>query len=133
MRMLFDYYDSDRLIICLDTANIDLMQDFFSDRSTTKLLEIQCGLSDDFLTGHARRVGLAGEETPAHALAQLLPTIRADVIFESDQIKDAEFPNHLRIRESATPAENAPALAEFLQVSDETARTLAETPYLFVD
>jgi hypothetical protein len=133
MRMLFDYYDSDRLIICLDTANIDLMQDFFSDRSTTKLLEIQCGLSDDFLSGHARRVGLAGEETPAHALAQLLPTIRADVIFESDQIKDAEFPNHLRIRESATPAENAPALAEFLQVSDETARTLAETPYLFVD
>ena len=133
MRMLFDYYDSDRLIICLDTANIDLMQDFFSDRSTTKLLEIQCGLSDDFLSGHARRVGLAGEETPAHALAQLLPTIRADVIFESDQIKDAEFPHHLRIRESATPAENAPALAEFLQVSDETARTLAETPYLFVD
>lgn len=133
MRMLFDYYDSDRLIICLDTANIDLMQDIFSDRSTTKLLEIQCGLSDDFLSGHARRVGLAGEETPAHALAQLLPTIRADVIFESDQIKDAEFPNHLRIRESATPAENAPALAEFLQVSDETARTLAETPYLFVD
>ncbi|WP_394151944.1 DUF5928 domain-containing protein [Loktanella salsilacus] len=133
MRMLFDYYDSDRLIICLDTANIDLMQDFFSDRSTTKLLEIQCGLSDDFLSGHARRVGLAGEETPAHALAQLLPTIRADVIFESDRIKDAEFPNHLRIRESATPAENAPALAAFLQVSDETARTLAETPYLFVD
>ena len=37
MRMLFDYYDTDRLIICLDTASLDLMQDFFSDRSTTKI------------------------------------------------------------------------------------------------
>ena len=37
MRMLFDYYDTDRLIICLDTASLNLMQDFFSDRSTTKI------------------------------------------------------------------------------------------------
>ena len=133
MRMLFDYYESDRLIICLDTASIDLMQDFFSDRSTTRLLEIECGMTDAFLSGHAKRVGLAGEETPPESLAQLLPTIRYDIIFESDRIRDAGFSNHLRIRESATPAENAPAIASFLQVPDETARALAETPYLFVD
>ena len=133
MRMLFDYYESDRLIICLDTASLDLMQDFFSDRSTTKLLEIECGMTDDYLTGHARRVGLAGDETPPEAMAQLLPTIRYDIIFESDRIRDAGFSHHLRIRETATPAENAPAIASFLQVPDETARALAETPYLFVD
>ena len=77
------------------------------------------------------RVG--GEKTPQEALAQLLPTIRYDIIFESDRIQDAGFANHLRIRESATPAENAPAIVAFLQLPDNTARTLAETPYLFVD
>ena len=133
MRMLFDYYESDRLIICLDTASIELMQDFFSDRSTTRLLEIECNMSDEYLIGHAKRVGLAGDQTPPEALAQLLPTIRQDVIFESDRIMDGNFANHLRIRESALPVDNVAALAQFLKVPNETALSLAETPYLFVD
>ena len=34
MRMLFDYYETDNLIICLSTRrNLDLMQDFCGDRS----------------------------------------------------------------------------------------------------
>ncbi len=60
MRMLFDHFETDRLIICLDTSSIDLMQDFYSDRSVTRLLEIECEFSDDYLIGHAQRVGLAG-------------------------------------------------------------------------
>ena len=79
MRMLFDYHGTDRLIICLDTASIDLMQDFFADRSTTRLLEMECVFTDEYLAGHARRVGLAGEQTGPETLAGLLPTIRYDV------------------------------------------------------
>ena len=46
MRMLFDYYDTDRLIVCMDPANLDLMHDFFSDRSVTRMLEIVCTFTD---------------------------------------------------------------------------------------
>ena len=133
MRMLFDYYETDRLLICLDTANLDLLQDFYSDRSTTRLLEIDCGFTDDYLIGHAKRVGLAGDETSPETLAQLLPTIRYDVIYESDRIRDADFPQHLRLRQGATVVENAVPLAQFLSVSPDVAVTLAETPYLFSD
>ena len=133
MRMLFDYYETDRLVICLDTASIDLMQDFFSDRSTTKLLEIECGFTDAYLEGHAKRVGLAGEQTSEETMKQLLPTIRHDVIFESDRIRDSNFPNHLRLRENRAAVDNAPVLERFLDVNPETAMQLAETPYLFVD
>ena len=133
MRMLFDYYETDRLIICLDTANIDLMQDFFSDRSTTRLLEVECNFTDAYLSGHAKRVGLAGEQTSPETLAQLLPTIRYDVVFESDRIRDANFPNHLRLRESVSPAENALVLREFLSVPTEVAQGISETPHLFTD
>ena len=133
MRMLFDYYETDRLIICMDTANIDLMQDFFSDRSVTKLLEIDCDFTDDYLIGHAMRVGLAGEQTTEETLERLLPTIRYDVVYESDRIRDANFANHLRIRQSASVDENTPPIADFLSVNTDTARSLAQTPYLFVD
>lgn len=133
MRMLFDHFETNRLIICLDTASIDLMHDFFSDRSLTRLLEIQCTFDDDYLIGHARRTGLAGEQTNAETLAQLLPTIRNDVNFESDRIRDNNFPHHYLLRERYEPDVNARSIGDFLGVGDEVALELAETPHLFVD
>ena len=133
MRMLFDYYQTDKLAICLDPNNLDLMRDFFSDRSTTRLLEIQCEFSDEYLTGHAMRVGLAGERTGAETIEQLLPTIRADMVFESDQIRDANFANLYRMKEKNSADENAALLAEFLSIDIESAREIAQNDYLFVD
>jgi len=133
MRMLFDYYETDRMIICLDSGNLDLMQDFFGDRSTTRLLEVECVFTDDYLVGHARRVGLAGDETSAETLQQLLPTIRYDMIYESDRLRDASLSNHLRLRQAGTREENTAALASFLSVSHDVADSIAETPHLFAD
>lgn len=133
MRMLFDYYDTDRLIVCLDPANIDLLQDFYGDRSMTRMLEVQCNFNDDYLIGHAMRVGLAGERTKQEALLRLLPTIRNDLVHESDQLRDADFPHHNRIREVNTPQANARAIEQFLKVPPETAQNIAETEYLFAD
>ena len=133
MRMLFDHYESDRLVICLDTSSLDLMRDFFTDRATVRLLEIECSFDDAYLVGHAKRVGLAGEQTSNATLERLLPTIRHDMIYERDAIRDAEFANASRIKETASLDENAAAIARFLSTSPEVARRLAETPHLFVD
>ena len=133
MRMLFDHYDSDRLVICLDTSNLELMADFFADRATVRMLEIECRFDDDYLVGHAMRVGLAGPQTSEATLARLLPTIRHDMIYERDAIRDAGFAQTTRIKETATADENAQAIAQFLQVSSDVAHTLANTPHLFVD
>ncbi|WP_212525160.1 DUF5928 domain-containing protein [Actibacterium sp. MT2.3-13A] len=133
LRMLYDYFETDRLIICIDPSNIDLMQDFYADRAKTRLLEIQCVFSDDYLLGHARRVGLAGDNTPPETLEALLPTIRYDVVFEGDRLRDANFPDFHRIRETATPEENAGPLAEFLDIPPDRAHEIAATPYLYAD
>ncbi|MDJ1006697.1 MAG: DUF5928 domain-containing protein [Paracoccaceae bacterium] len=133
MRMLFDYYETDQMIVCLDPANLDLVKDFYQDRSTTKLLEIECTMSDAYLIGHARRVGLAGETTPEETLERLLPTIRNDVILESDRLRDERFPEYYKMRERADTEENAAALAGFLPLKPEITREIAETPYLFAD
>ncbi|SEM77118.1 Core-2/I-Branching enzyme [Pseudorhodobacter antarcticus] len=133
VRMLFDYWQTDTLIVCIDPANVELMQDFAADKSTVRLLEVECDFSDSYLIGHARRVGLAGDRTPQDVLDRLLPTIRYDVRFESDKIRDADFSKLMRIRELAPAAENAVALADFLDISLEKAREIADTPHLFLD
>jgi len=133
MRMLFEHHNSDRLVICLDTSSLDLMADFFADRAMVRLLEIECAFDDEYLVGHAMRVGLAGPQTSEATLERLLPTIRHDMIYERDAIRDAKFAHANRIKQAATTEENAAAIAQFLSVSPEVARRLADTPHLFVD
>jgi hypothetical protein len=133
MRMLFDYYQTDRLIVCMDPGNLDLMQDFCGDRATTRLLEIECQFSDDDLIGHAKRVGLAGEQTPAESLVRLLPTIRNDMAFEIDRMRDQNFAHHHRIREGDPVEVNASTLARFLAIPQDKAHEIAATEFLFAD
>ncbi|APX89605.1 glycosyl transferase [Brevirhabdus pacifica] len=133
MRMVFDYHKTDRMVICLDPKNLEMLEDFFSDRSITRLLEIECEFSDEYLLGHARRVGLASDQTPDETVAQMLPTIRYDVVYESDRIRDANFPRLYRISESASVEENAAVLATFLSAEVETARDIIESDHLFSD
>ena len=133
MRMLFDYFETDQMIVCMDPGNIDLLQDFAADRSVTRILEVECTFTDDYLAGHALRVGLAGEQTSPETMQRLLPTIRNDIIFESDRIRDANFENHIRMREQAADHENAHALAKFLSVTPATAWDIATSDNLFSD
>ncbi len=133
MRMLFEYFESDRLIVCMDPSNLDLMQDFFADRSTTRLLEVGCQFSEEYLIGHARRVGLAGDRTSQATLDRLLPTIRNDMVHEADRIRDAEFSRYTRIDECDPPEDNARKLAEFLTISTDKALQIARLEYLYAD
>ena len=133
VRMLFEHWQTDRLILCVDPGSIELIQDFRQDRSRLRVLEIDCEFTDDYLVGHARRVGLAGQETPLTAMEKLLPTIRYDVKFESDRLRDLDLAGHFRMRQAASVEENAEALAAFLEIPVDTAREIAATDYLFVD
>ncbi|HKK85163.1 MAG TPA: DUF5928 domain-containing protein, partial [Roseovarius sp.] len=87
----------------------------------------------DYLIGHAMRVGLAGEQTPDETLERLLPTIRADMVFESDRIRDAEFENHNILREGDHTDQHASAIAPFLDVPHDKALEIAQTHHLFAD
>ena len=109
------------------------MQDFSSDKAATRILEIDCDFTDEYLIGHARRVGLAGERTSQEVIDRMLPTIRADLRFESDRILDANFPVVLRMRQSSSVEENADVLAKAFGIHLDAAREIAETHYLFVD
>ena len=133
LRLLFDHLGSDRMVICLDTAQFDIIRDLYGDRAEVRLLEVQCDFSDAYLRGHAERVGLAGAATSDATMEALLPTVRFDVTFESDRIRDADLPHTYRIRQGASDEENAVPLARFLSISPDRARAIAATDHLFAD
>ncbi len=133
VRMLFDYWNSNVLVLCLDPANIDLMQDFYNDKAEVRLLEVECNFTDAYLIGHAKRVGLAGDQSSPEFLDRLLPTIRYDIRFEADRIRDSGFENLYHLRQSASVEENTVPLARFLGIPLEQAREIAATPDLFAD
>jgi len=133
IRMLFDRFDRDELVICLDPSNFDLIEDLLKDKADVRLLEIACSFPDAYLEGHAKRIGLAKDDSPADLLARLIPTVRNDIAYESERIRDAGFTAYERILDTAAPVTNATVLARFLGVGPDTARALAETPHLFSD
>ncbi len=133
MRLLFEHGQTDRMIICADTGNIGLLDDFYADRCTTRVLELSCEFDDDYLTGHAVRTGLAGEKSSADTLKRLVPTIRMDFTFESNQIRDRDYPHFHSISDRNSVAENAVKIAAFMDITDDQAHEIAQTPYLFAD
>ncbi|MEN9061010.1 DUF5928 domain-containing protein [Ponticoccus litoralis] len=133
MRMLYDYYETERLIVCMDPANLDLIEDFGRDRALTRILEVECQFSDAYLIGHAKRVGLAGDRTPFETIERLLPTVRNDMTHESDRIRDAQFENYQRLREIDPTEVNARTLERFLSVPGATAQEIAGAEHLFAD
>lgn len=133
LKMLFDYHDSDRMLICIDPARLDLIEDFYADSPKSRLLEIDCDMSDSYLTGHAMRVGLAAERTPAATLEQILPTIRQDLAFESARLRDKQFSNAFQLREGDPAETAATVISGFLGITNDTAQQIAQTPHLFTD
>ncbi len=133
MRMLFDYYDCNHLIVCIDPSALDLMQDFASDRCHTRILHLDCVYSEADLIAHAERTGLAGSQTPQQMLERILPTIRNDILHESDAIRDAEFTDCHVIHETDSATVAATTLSAVFDLSPEQAADICRDNGLFKD
>lgn len=133
VRMIYEDMSTDRLLICLDPSNIEVLDDFYGDRATVKTLEIACSFTNDYIRGHAIRSGIANENSSEDALARLVPTVRQDLAFESDRIRDRNFPHLYSISDKHSPEDNMMQISAFLDIREDNARQIAETPYLFAD
>ncbi len=133
LRMLYDYYKTDKLVICIDPSNLDLLRDFASDRSETRILEIDCRFDDAYIIGHARRVGLIAETTPVGTLVGLLPSIKNDLRQELETIRDCEFENYFRIVDGGNVVRNTEALANFANITTQDAQTIVSKHWIFND
>ncbi|MGG7643328.1 DUF5928 domain-containing protein [Rhodovulum sp. YNF3179] len=133
LRLLFDSFETGRLMICVDISALDAIRDFHEGLPATQILEIDCVYDRAYLSGHAARLGLIGPGTGPEDGAAVTSMIEAQFARERARLGDAAFPAHHRISETATPARNAAALASFFDIAEEKARAIAQTKDLFAD
>ncbi|REF72756.1 core-2/I-Branching enzyme [Paracoccus versutus] len=133
IRLLFQHFESNRLVLCLDPSALYLIQDLTSDKADTRVLLVDSEFDDDYLRGHIARVGLAGSETAPEVIERLLPMVRADLEHEAERLRDMDFPGFHSIAPWRPVAENTAQLARFLDLPAETALALARTDHLFSD
>ena len=133
MRMLYEYYETEKLAICLDPSNIDLIRDFASDRNTTRILEINCDFDDQYILGHARRIGLISDQTAVETLVKLLPSIRNDLKKEIDSIGDLKLEFAYKIDEKGAVHRNADELSRFADIAMEEALDIVTLDWIYSD
>ena len=73
VRMLFDAFRIKPTGAVSGPGQSGCHSGFLRDQAKTHVLEIECDYSDDYLIGHARRVGLAGENSPAETVLACCP------------------------------------------------------------
>jgi hypothetical protein len=128
--LLFSHFDTDRMVMCVDPANFDLVAELAQEHPATRLLQVECRFSDAYLAGHARRVGLVG---PGGNAVPLLPAIRGDLRDEQARLQDAGFATLSRLSETDPPDQAAGALAAFLDIDRGAAAEIAQMEHLFSD
>lgn len=133
VKLLFDQFETDRLVFCVDPSALSLISDFERDRAETRVLFVDSWFDDDYVRGHMGRIGLVGSNASADDVARLLPIMRSDLEHEADRLKEAGLGRLSIITDTASAHRNAAAIAAFLDLDPDEAQALAETPHLFTD
>jgi len=132
MRMLYDHHGTDRLMICVDPGNFDVLRDFALDGVVTRILAVEGALDDTYLAQVAIARGLASARTPPGVMAGLIAPLRQAALDEIERLRDAGFERLGTLCDAGpgtTPRlDGATALAAFLRLPEATcARLLTET------
>ncbi|MBR9865458.1 MAG: glycosyl transferase, partial [Rhodobacteraceae bacterium] len=66
-------------------------------------------------------------------LKRIIPTIRMDFSYESNAIRDRNYPHFYSISDQNEPEDNIMQISTFMDITEDKAREIAHTPYLFAD
>ena len=130
MRMLFERFRTDRLLICVEPGNRDVLHDFATDQALVRCMEVVCTLDDASLAEEGRRRGLHADGA---AMASVLPSLRNAASDESERLRNAGFEHFTRLCETDGGVESVDGLAAFLGLPAEAAARIAARPDLFAD
>lgn len=133
LRVLSDVTGQGHIGLGLDPSRADVLRDLANDGVDLRVIDLDCSLCDDYLAGHAGRIGLASAVTPSQALAEIIPPLRAQVTRERDALKQIEGANVVTLSEVTPEAENMSVLARALGLDADDAARLTRRATLFKD
>lgn len=121
LKMLFEYHNTERLLICLDTSNIAAIRDIQNDDCDLRLLELRCDVDDAYMLGHAKRIGLISDDVDVSIAGPLLATLNRQFKDESDALRDLKLSHFFCVDQHANQPINVETVARFLNVPSEQA------------
>ncbi len=127
MKLLFERLATDSLTICLDPGNLDTIAEFAGDRCQMRVLDVQCSFDDDYLAGHAQRIGLADSNISTEMRGSLTSALHNNIRADQDSLQEMGLPALYMINETATDEANGVALASFMKISTPRAEKIAQS------
>jgi hypothetical protein len=131
LHVLFSATGTDRLMVCLDPGNLDIIADLGRDPCRLKLLDLSFDPDDGFLAGHGERLGLIPPGTPPSHAHEAVTTLRRQMAEETRALERMGLAHLHRITPAMPPARMAAELAAFLDVTPEEARGMVDFDTLF--
>ncbi len=125
LRLLFRASDQNRIAFCIDPVSIDTLQDLAADSCDVRLLEIGCDFDDDYLIGHAQRMGIATDTLNAEMRTGLLRTLRANIRDESDQLHALDVQIFERLHEDSAVDDIAAAIRRLTYLDHDRSQQVA--------
>ena len=117
----------------MDNSDFEIIADFAKDIANVRFLEIKCDLSDDYIAGHARRIGLLNDQSPENTAHALIPTLRMDLNNENERIRQAGFKNFFQVEQGISKSRFTAVMADYLEVDSDAVTPIVEHDHLFSD
>ncbi|HEU0221028.1 MAG TPA: DUF5928 domain-containing protein, partial [Paracoccaceae bacterium] len=92
LHVLFDATGERRLLFCADTARADIAADLMPDPCEFRVLEIDTGIDDAYLEGHAVRVGLIQNAPAAELRDTIVGALRRQFQDEAEAVAALKLP-----------------------------------------
>ncbi|WP_316013326.1 DUF5928 domain-containing protein [Roseobacter sp. HKCCA0434] len=131
LRLLFEYHGTNRLMICVDPNNSDALRDLQGDQCILRVLEIATEIDDEYLLGHAHRVGLLPPEAGLAEAGPLLRTLDRQWRDDSDALRDLGLAHFYAIGPRDDEDVVAERIARFLDIPTDRARKLVRDDLIF--
>jgi hypothetical protein len=133
LKLLFKSQNTRKMTICVDPSNFDAIKDFASDGCILRVLELNCDLSDNWLSGHAERIGLGKAEVQGDLRDSLMITLRQNIEDERKDLRDLNLPVHITVGDGDEPSRLARPFSDAFDISVDQGAALARTPHIFED
>ncbi len=125
LKLLFERMETDRLIICMDPSNLDTLRDFAGDRCELRILDVICNFDDEYLLGHAQRIGLADHRATIESATSLIATLRQNIRVDREELQEMNLSGLFEINENQNLDINSVSLAGFLKIQQNRAEDIA--------
>lgn len=127
LKLLFECLEIEDLTICLDPSNLETIRDIANDRCQLRILDIKCNFDNEYLAGHAHRIGLADDNISPELGGSLISALHNNIQSDQDSLQEMGLPALYTISENVSDEANSVALENFMNIPTPRAEKIAQT------